>query len=186
MTIPAIVVAALVGSLAGALVSVVLSYFLGLRSSRLERLQEKYAEVLAELSGLLFDVEDKYQKWYAPSLRSPQAMHMTGETEEKLWQRFKATLESLNALTRCYHRNIAWLEPDVAARIDSAITELQKMLYEYGRLGPDNTHFHVSEKGIEAAKAMEDRIPKIRKELVDEFRGIVRPPSLWSRLLRRS
>jgi hypothetical protein len=186
VTITAAVTAALAGSLAGALVAGILSYFLGLRRSRLERLEEKYAEVLAELSGLLFDVEDKYQKWYAPSLRSPQAMHTTSEMEGKVAERGKATIESLNALTRCYHRNIAWLDPNVAARIDSAITELQKMLYEYGKVGLDNTYFHVSEKGVEAAKAMEDRIPKIRKELVDAFQEILRPPSLWSRLLRRS
>ncbi len=185
MTIPTLVVATVAGALAGALASVFLSYFLGLRSNRLVRLQEKYAEVLAELSGLLFEVEDKYQKWYAPSLRTPQAMLTTSERKGKVAERRAATIDSLNALTRCYHRNIAWLEPDVAARIDSAITELQKMLYEYGRFGPDNTHFTVSEKGVQVAKAMEDRIPKIRKELVDEFRGIVRPPSLWSRLWRR-
>ncbi len=60
------------------------------------------------------------------------------------------------------------------------------MLFEYGKVGMANTYFQVSEKGVEAAKRMEDRIPKMRKELVDEFRGIVRPRTLWSRLLRGS
>jgi hypothetical protein len=175
-----------IGGVAGALVSVVLGYFLGLRRSRFERLEEKRAEVLAELSGLLFDVEDKYQKWYAPSLRAPQAGHTMGEIKGKVAERGKATIESLNALTRCYHRNIAWLDPDVAARIEDAITELQEMLFEYGKVGIDNTYFHASEKGVEAAKAMEDRIPKIRKELVAEFREILRPSFSWSGLLRGS
>lgn len=175
-----------IGAVSGALISVVLGYFLGLRLSRFERLEEKRAEVLAELSGLLFDVEDKYQKWYAPSLRSPEAGHTMSEIKGKVEERGKATIESLNALTRCYHRNIAWLDPDVAGRIDSAITELQKMLFEYGKAGLDNTYFHVSAKGVEAAKAMEERIPKIRKELVEEFRDILRPSSPWSRLLRGS
>jgi len=158
----------------------VVAYFLGLRRSRFERLEEKRAEVLAELSGLLFEVEDRYRTWYAPSLRSPEAGHTRAEIEGKVKERAAATVESLNALTRCYHRNVAWLDPDLAARIDDAITELQEMLFEYGKVGMANTYFQVSEKGIEAAKRMEDRIPEIRAELVCEFRGILRPLTLWS------
>jgi hypothetical protein len=33
---------------------------------------------------------------------------------------------------------------------------------------------------------MEERIPKIRKELVDEFREILRPSAPWLRFLRRN
>lgn len=165
---------------AGALVAGVVAYFLGLRRSRFERLDERRAEVLAELSGLLFEVEDKYRTWYAPSLRSPEAFHTADEIKGKVKERANATIKSLNALTRCYHRNVAWLGPDLAARIDGAITELQEMLLEYGKVGMANTYFHVSEGGVEAAKKMEERIPDIRAELVDEFRKIVRPLTAWS------
>ena len=108
------------------------------------------------------------------------------EIKGKVEERGRATIDSLNALTRCYHRNVAWLDPDVATRIDDCITELQEMLFEYGKVGMANTHFQASEKGVEAAKAMEDRIPQMRKELVDEFREILRPSAPWSRFLRGS
>lgn len=163
-----------------ALVAGVVAYFLGMRRSRFERLDEKRAEVLAELSGLLFDVEDKFEKWYSPSLRSPQAGHRPDEIRGKVAERGKAAIESTNAFTRCYHRNAAWLDPDLAFRVEGCIAELHGMLFEYGKLGLDNTFFHVSEGGIQAANSMEERIPKIRAELVDEFRGIVRPLTAWS------
>lgn len=76
---------------------------------------------------------------------------------------------------------MAWLDSGVAARIDGSITELQKMLFQYGKAGLDNTYFHVSAKGVEAAKAMDERIPKLRQELVEEFREILRPQPWWRR-----
>lgn len=169
-----------VSAVAAALVAGVVAYLLGLRQSRLVRLEEKRAEVLAELSGLLFVVEDKYRTWYAPSLRSPEAGHTMDEIKGKVRERARATLESLGALNSYYQRNVAWLDPDLADRIDSVVTELEEMLLEYGKVGLANTHYHVSEGGVEAAKRMEERIPKIRKELIDEFRGIVRPLTAWS------
>jgi len=164
----------------GALMAGVIAYFLGLRRSRFERLEEKRAEVLAELSGLLFDVEDRYKKWYEPSLRRPEAGHRMDEIKGKVAERAKATVDSMNAFTRCYRRNAAWLDPALAARIESSIGELHEMFFEYGKAGADNTFFQVSEGGVEAAKMMDDRIPKIRAELVGEFRGILRPLTAWS------
>ena len=166
--------------LVGALLASVVAYFLGLRRSRFERLEEKRAEVLAELSGLLFVVEDRYRKWYTPSLRSPEAGHTTDEIRGKVKENARATLESLGALNSYYQRNVAWLDPDLADRIDSAVTELEDMVLEYGKVGLGNTYFQVSEGGIAAARRMEERIPQLRKELVDEFRGILRPLTVWS------
>ncbi len=169
-----------VGALVGALVALFGGYFLGLRSSRFVRLEEKRAEVLAELSGLLFEVEDRYRKWYEPSLRSPEAWHTTDEVKGKVSERAQAVVESTNAFVLCYRRNAAWLDAGLAARVEGCIEELHGMMFEYGKVGPANTFFHVSEGGIEAAKRMEDRIPKIRAELVDEFRGILHPLTPWS------
>lgn len=131
-----------------ALLPTSLAYFLGLRHRRFERLEEKRAEVLAELSGLLFDVEDRYRTWYEPSLRTPEAWHSTDEIRGKVAERAQAVVESVNALTRCYHRNIAWLDPDVASRIDDAKAELHEMLFEYGKLGAANTYYQVSEGAL--------------------------------------
>lgn len=167
-------IATIIAAVAGALVA----YFLGLRSSRYERLEEKRAEVLAELSGLLFEVEDRYRKWYSPSLRGS---HTMDEIRGKVKERGEAAIESLNAFTRCYHRNIAWLDPDIATRIDDSITEMQQMLFDYGRLGLGNTYFQLSEKGVEAAQTMESRIPEIKEELIREFRAILRPFDWWKR-----
>jgi uncharacterized protein (DUF58 family) len=128
----------------GGVVGAALTYYFGLRKSRFERLEERRAEVLAELSGLLFEVENKYRKWYLPSLR-PSPGHTMEEIRGKVAERAGATVESLNTLTRCYYHNVAWLDPDVAARVEGCITELQEMLFEYGRVGPANTRFQVSE-----------------------------------------
>lgn len=163
-----------------ALVAGVVAYVLGLRQSRFARLEEKRAEVLAELSGLLFDVQDDFRRWYSPSLRSPEAWHTMEEVKGKVAERAEAVVESTNAFVRCYRRNAAWLDADLATRIEGCIAELHGMIFEYGKVGASNTYFHVSEGGIEAAKRMEERIPQLRKELVDEFRGILRPLTVWS------
>ena len=95
-------------------------------------------------------------------------------------ERARASLESLAAFNSYYQRNAAWLDPDLADHIGGVVDELEEMFLEYGKHGLANTFFHVSEEGIEAAKRMEERIPKIRAELIDEVRGIVRPLTAWS------
>ena len=98
--------ATIVAAVVGAVVAGLVAYFLGLQRSRYERLEEKRAEVLAEMSGLLFDVEDRFRRWYAPSLRGSHTMN---EVRSQSKERGEEALESLNALSRSYRRNVAWL-----------------------------------------------------------------------------
>lgn len=56
-------VTALITAVVGAVVGGSVAYFFGLHRSRKERLEEKRAEVIAELSRLLFEVQDSYLHW---------------------------------------------------------------------------------------------------------------------------
>lgn len=177
-----IVVPAAVGALVGALVASLLAYFLGLRRSRYERLEEKRAEVIAELSRLLFEVQNKYVHWYLPSLRGG---HTPAEVRGESAEKGATAIESLVALEHYYHSNVAWLDLGTADRIEGAISELDELTEEYGGPGTGNTYFQVTDKGVEIANRMRDRIPAIRDELIREFRDILYPYKWRARISPR-
>lgn len=170
------VVVTIVAAVAGALIGSLIAYFLGLQRSRYERLEERRAEVLAELSRLMFEVDEKYFSWYLPSLRGG---HTLNEVREESKERGLAAVESLQVLIRYFHSTIAWLDTETAASVESFIEEVREMGSAYSQLGVGNTHFQLTDKGKEIAGQMQSRIPEIREEIIGEFRDILYPKPWW-------
>jgi hypothetical protein len=120
---------ALIGVVVGALLTAPLTYFFGLERSRHERLEEKRALVIAELSRLLFEVQDNFSHWsHLSSFFPDEPYERVADRQE---QKGKAAVESNNELIRCYQSNAAWLHPGTAAKLEHFLVATQEFISTY-------------------------------------------------------
>lgn len=164
---------AIVAAVAGAVIATLLggpvAYLLGLRRSRYERLEEKRAEVIAELSRLLFEVDEKHFHWYRQT------------AAESLKEKGQISAESLEILIRYFHSNVVWLDSGTAARVEDFVEELRDMgRHYYAHLV--TTDFQVTAEGNETARNSLDRVRAMREEIIREFREILYPHEWWARV----
>jgi hypothetical protein len=112
--------AALITAVLGGLIL----YFLGLQSSRRVRFEDRRDEVIAELSGLMYKVQDTYFHWSHLSLPP-------GASEEEIVQRHvekaERAVRTQNELILYFYSNEDWLDPKTAARVEDFIRTVQSI-----------------------------------------------------------
>src|SRR5215204_5795046 len=168
---------AFIGAVVGALLSAPLAFFFGLERSRHERLEERRALVIAELSRLLFEVQDNFAHWANLSFLPKNYESMADYQEEK----GKAAVESNNDLIRCYQSNVAWLDPRTAAKLDQFVRITQEIVRTYT---PDlrDIQQQMSTESRQVAARMRSEIPPLREDLIQEFRDILHPIPWWQKV----
>jgi len=148
-----------------------IAYFLGVHRTRLERLEEKRAEVIARLSELLFEVQQGYL-----SSTSPFG-YMGEDRREKI---SKAT-QNYGELYRYYHSHSVWLDPETRAKLEGFMAEVWKMDNDYMD-DLDDRGYPKSKEGRDVAKRVREKIPALREDLAERFRAILYPRPWWRRV----
>lgn len=164
---------AIAAAVAGAAIATLLggpvAYLLGLRRSRYERLEEKQAEVIAELSRLLFEVDEKHFHWYRQT------------AAESLKEKGQIAAESLEILIRYFHSNVVWLDSGTAARVENTVEELRDMGSRY-YADLITIDFQMPAEGNELARNSLDKVRAMREDIIKEFREILYPQEWWTRI----
>lgn len=149
------IIAAIVGALITAVVSGIVLYIFGIEQSRYERLEQKRAEAITELSRLLFVVQDNYHHWSYQSLIPPES-----EIPDRQAEKGRAAVESNNELIRYFRANEAVLPSDIAKRIEHFINLVQEVSHQYApNMHMGDIGFQWSPEGHRIATRMRMEIP---------------------------
>lgn len=161
---------AFIGAVVGALLSAPLAFFFGLERSRYERFEERRALVIAELSGLVFEVQNNFYHWANVSLHAG-----TNErVEEAQVEKGHAAVESNNALVRSFRSNVLWLPPQTARQVQHFVETTKQLADAYGPHLGDIRH-QMSPEGRQTANRMRHDLAELERGLVREFQRVVYP-----------
>jgi len=165
----------LITAIVALLVGGPLAYFIGLQRSRRERLEEKRAEVIAELFRHFYLVQDAFYRWSHLSFAGATTREVV---EERHAEQGKAAIESLNDLKIYVYANEPWLPPSTAARVKEFIKLAESIVNSHP---PDlkNIDFHWTDEGRRAADRMRFELPVFMGSLLREFRTFLYPPPLY-------
>jgi hypothetical protein len=132
-----------------------LAYVIALERSRHERLEEKRAEVIAELYRHFYLVQDAFWHWSHLSFAGAKNREVV---EERHAEQGKAAIESLNGLKIHFFANEPWLPPSTAARVKEFINLAQSIVNSHP---PDlkNIDFHWTDEGRRASERMRIELP---------------------------
>ena len=179
------VTAALITGLITLVVGGPIAFFFGLQQRRRERFEERRDEVIARLSGLMYQVQDHYFHWGNPGFFPP------GESEENIVQRHveKATaaVQSQNELILYFFSNEAWLDPELAARVEDFIRTIKSITDAHP---PDlkDIAFQLTPDGQRLSRRMRQEIAPLREDIIRDFKATLYPPPWYDvplRLLER-
>lgn len=161
--------AALITALVG-LVGLLIAYVLGKDRAQRERLYEKRAEVIARISELLLEVQNKYAAWTLSF----------GIYEER--NRRELIQEAGDTFAGFIHyarSHSIWLSPELNGRIEAFIdvawdigTVAGTNLDDYG--DPDE------ELWEEIQRRVKQEFPALRQDLEVEFRKVLYPPPIYA------
>ena len=156
------------------------AYFIGLQRSRRERLEEKRAEVIAELFRHFYLVQDAFYHWSNLSFEGATTREVI---EERHAEQGKAAIQNLNDLKIYFYANEPWLPPSTAARVEEFIKLAQSIVNSHP---PDlkNIDFHWTDEGRRASDRMRFELPVFMGSLLREFRTFLYPPPWYDAPLR--
>jgi hypothetical protein len=171
------------GTLITAIVTLVVggpvAYVIGLAQSRRQRLEERRAEVIAELFRQLYIVQDAFFKW--------SQLEEAGATSRKVIadrhaERGKAAFKTLSELKLYYYSNEPWLYQSTSARVEDFIKLAESIVNSHPR-DLKNIDFLKTEEGRRASIRMSIAMPQVMSSLIEEFRTILNPSPWYVRAL---
>jgi hypothetical protein len=170
----------LISAIVALLVSGPVAYVVGLAQSRRQRLEERRAEVIAELFRLLYIVQDAFIKWSHLEKEGATSRQVVADRYAK---RGVAAFEALNDLILYYYSNEPWLYPSTSAK---KVEEFVKMAESITDSHPPNLKdidFRKTDEGQRASIRMSVAMPQVMSSLIEEFREIINPPPWYVRAL---
>ena len=157
-----------------------LAYFIGLAQSRRQRLEDRRAEVIAELFRHLYIVQDAFIKWSHLEEEGATSRQVVADRYAK---RGVAAFETLNDLIHYYYSNKPWLYQSTSAK---KVEEFIKMAKNIANSHPPDLKdidFLKTEEGRKASIRMSVAMPQLMSSLIEEFREIINPPPWYVRAL---
>jgi hypothetical protein len=170
-------VAPLLAAALTVVVGTLLGYIVGNRRLKYERILERRAEVIAEMTKMMASLQ-----------RSLDKMSRTGiDAEERRENRAQAS-QTLAELGEYFARNEVWLSRETCRKIEDLFFTLGMSLEDYLQVGhgPDPLDAHPNQR-----MQLLSMIATRRDELLEEFRDILYPqpwydpPRRWLRRLRK-
>jgi hypothetical protein len=163
--------AVMAGALTTAIVGGLVGYVLGYRKTQWERLYEQRAEVIAELSRLLWRFQDTALRATNPD--RPQARA----------QKIAANEQAYDDLQNHFFGHTAWLSAEVREIMEMYLKDMAITLGAYNHdlneEGQPSTDI-----GDRAAKRIFDTVSLVRHDLDNAFRDILYPPEWHERPLQ--
>ena len=156
-----------------------LAYVIGLAQSRRQRLEDRRAEVIAELFRHLYIVQDAFYKWSHLEEEGATSRTVIADRHAK---RGVAAFETLSDLKLYYYSNKPWLYQSTSAKVEDFIKLAESIANSHP---PDlkDIDFFKTDEGHRASIRMSVAIPQLMSSLIEEFRGIINPPPRYVRAL---
>jgi hypothetical protein len=164
---------AVVAALITVIVGGPIAYFLGNRRLRYERLYERRAEVIAQLSEHLYLMQRSLMIWTNPFQSS---------NVDRDEQRRKAS-EAFDNLLAYYHSNSIWLDRRTCDKMDSLISTAYEAAYTYAD-ELNERGYPQNKVGRDASLRLRSELSALREELEEEFRAILYPAPWYDAPLR--
>jgi hypothetical protein len=149
-----------------------LAYILGNRRLKYEKLYERRAEVLAELTRRMFEVHHNL----VGILTSPSRPH----------DRYDKAAEAGRlcfALLDYYSSNEVWLTPETGKKVEEYLIKITQAVQSYAST-PDEGGFPEGEEGQALGRKAAEDTDDLRRALLGEFREILYPPPWYEAPLR--
>jgi hypothetical protein len=156
-----------------------LAYVIGLAQSRRQRLEDRRAEVIAELFRHLYIVQDAFYKWSHLEEEGATSRQVVADRHAK---RGVAAFETLSDLKLYYCSNEPWLYQSTSAAVEDFIKLAESIANSHP---PDlkDIDFFKTDEGHLASIRMSVAIPQLMSSLIEEFREIINPPPRYVRAL---
>jgi hypothetical protein len=157
------------------------AYVIGLAQSRRQRLEERRAEVIAELFRHVYVLQDAFFHW---SYLNREGANSRQVVADRHAEQGKAAIKSLNDLKLYFYSNEPWLFPSTSARVKEFIELAESIVNSFP---PDlkDIDFLQTEAGRRAAARMTVKLPgRLMDGLIQEFRTVLYPPPWYDRPLR--
>ena len=169
----------LTGALIGAVVALVVggpvAYYVGLLQSRRQRLEDKRTEVIAQLFGYVYVLQDAYLHWAYLNREGASSRQVVADRHAKQGQ---AAIKSFNDLKLYYYSNEPWLAPSSSAKVKEFI-ELAESIVKSFPPNLKDIDFLQTEEGRKAIARMTVKLPGLVDGLTSEFRTFLHPPRPW-------
>jgi hypothetical protein len=157
-----------------------LAYVIGLAQSRRQRLEDRRAEVIAELFRHLYIVQDAFYKWSHLEEEGATSRTVIADRHAK---RGVAAAETLSDLKLYYYSNKPWLYQSTSAKVEDFIKLAQNIFDSHPR-DLKNIDFFKTDEGRRASMRMSIAMPQVMNSLIEEFRTIMNPPPWYVRALK--
>jgi hypothetical protein len=171
------------GTLITAIVTLVVggpvAYVIGLAQSRRQRLEDRRAEVIAELFRHLYIVQDAFYKWSHLEEEGATSRIVIADRHAK---RGVAAFETLSDLKLYYYSNEPWLYQSTSAKAEDFIKLAESIANSHP---PDlkDIDFFKTDEGHRASIRMSIAMPQFMNSLIEEFRTVLYPPPRYVRAL---
>ena len=150
-----------------------LAYFIGLAQSRRQRLEDRRAEVIAELVRHLYIVQNAFYKWSHLEEEGATSRQVVADRYAK---RGAAAFETLNDLILYYYSNKPWLYQSTSAKNVEEFIKMAKNIANSHPPDLQDIDFLKTEEGQKASIRMSVAMPQLMSRLIEEFGEIINPP----------
>src|SRR5215217_6625457 len=169
------------GTLITAIVTLVVggpvAYVIGLAQSRRQRLEERRAEVIAELFRHVYVLQDAFFHW---SYLNREGANSRQVVADRHAEQGKAAIKSLNDLKLYFYSNEPWLFPSTSARVKEFIERAESIVDSHPRNLKD-IDFLETDEGHRASIRMSIAMPQFMNSLIEEFRTVLYTPPWYVR-----
>jgi hypothetical protein len=169
----------LITAIVALLVSGPVAYVVGLAQSRRQRLEERRAEVIAELFRHLYIVQDAFHKWSHPEEAGATSREVIADRHG---ERGMAAMNTLSDLKLYYYSNEPWLYPSTSVRVKECI-ELAESIVDSHPSNLKDIDFLETDEGRRVSMRMSIAMPQFMNSLIEEFRTVLYPPPWYVRAL---
>ena len=146
-------------------------YLVGLQQNRRKRFEDRRDEIIAELSGYMFQVQDNYFHWFTftPGPEGTPEEEIVERHAEK--GRVAGEQERFDSVLLL---NEAWFDPETASRVEDFITTVRDITWSRD---PDlkNIRFYLTPEGQALARRAKDELPRSRALANARFSAILYP-----------
>ena len=152
----------------------IIGYLFGYRRIQYERFYARRDEVIAELTGLMYQVQDTYFHW--SYVATPPTMSGE-EAAQKHVEKGETAVGKLNDLIWYFYSNEAWLSPETAAVVEEFIEKVQEITQAH----PPNLRdmrFTLTPEGQSRSQRIREEIPALRVSAVQHFKKVLHPRPL--------